>query len=82
MTDECVESMESDGILEKSPSAWGSPMCIVAKARGSPRFCVDDRNTITKFLVRETWSMPDTESHDDTGGGAKIITLCDVQSAY
>ena len=36
----CVESMESDGIIEKSPSAWGSHVCIAAKADGSPRFCV------------------------------------------
>ena len=78
----CVESMESDGIIEKSPSAWGSPVCIVAKANGSPRFCVDYRIAINKFLVREVWSMPDIESHIDTVGGAKFITVCDVQSAY
>ena len=78
----CVESMESDGIIEKSPSAWGSLVCILAKADGSLRFYVDHRNTSNKFLVRETWPMPDIESHIDTVGGAKFITVCDVQSAY
>ena len=34
------------------------------------------------FLVPETWPMPDIESHIDTVGGAKFITVCDVQSAY
>ena len=82
MIDKCVENMESVGIIEKSPSAWGSPVCIVAKADGAPRFCVEYRNTINKFLVRETWPMPDIESHVDTVGGAKFITVCDVQSAY
>ena len=57
-------------------------MCIVAKADGSPRFCVDYRTTINKFLVRETCPMPDIESHIDAIGGAKFITVCDVQSAY
>ena len=82
MNHKCVENMKSVGIIEKSPSAWGLPVCIVAKADGAPRFCVYYRNTINKFLVRETWPMPDIESHIDTVGGAKFITVCDVQSAY
>ena len=69
-------------VIEKRPSEWGSPVCIVAKADGSPRFCVDYRATINRFLVRETWPMPDIESHIDTVGGANFITVCDVQSAY
>ena len=82
MVDKCVEIIESDGVIKKTPSAWGSPVCIVAKADGSQRFCVDYRNTINKFLVQETWPMPDIESHFDTVGGAKFINVCDVQSAY
>ena len=82
MIDNNVENMESDGVIEKSPSAWGSPVCIFTKADGSPLFCVGYRTTINKFLVRETWPMPDIESHIDTVGGAKCITVCDVQSAY
>ena len=57
-------------------------MCIIAKANGSPRFCVDYRTTINKFLVRETWPTPDIESHIDKVGGASFITVCDVQNAY
>ena len=78
----CVESMESDDIVEKTPSAWGSPLCIVAKVDGSPRFSVGYRTTINKFLVRETWPMSDIESHIDTVSGAKFITVCDVQNDY
>ena len=78
----CFHEMEATGIIEKKLSEWGSPVCIVAKADGSPRFCVDDRTTINKFFVRETWTMPDDESHIDTVGGANFITVCNVQSAY
>ena len=74
--------MKSDGIIEKIPSARGLPVCIVAKSDGSPRFCVDYRTTINKFLVRETWYMLDIEYHIDTVGRAKFITICDVQNDY
>ena len=47
---------------------------MVATADGTPRFCVDYRTAINKFLIRETWPMLDTESHIDTVGGAKFIT--------
>ena len=36
--DKYIKSIESDGMIEKTPSAWGSPVCIVAKADGSTRF--------------------------------------------
>ena len=62
--------------------AHGNHPCIVAKADGSPRVCVDYRNTTHKFLVRETWPMPDIKSHIDTVGGAKYITVYDVQWTY
>ena len=55
---------------------------MVAISDGTPRFCVDYRTTINKFLIRETWPMPDIESHINTVGGAKFITECDIQSAY
>ena len=82
MIDKCVENVESVGIVEKKPSEWGSLECIVAKADGSPRFCVDYRTPINKFLVREKWPMPDIESHIDAVDGANFITVCDVQSNY
>ena len=48
----------------------------------SPRFCVDYRNTLNRHIVRKTWPMPNIESHLDAVGGAKFITVADVQSAF
>ena len=76
--DKCIENLQPAGIVEKKLSKWNPPVCVVAKADGSPRFCVDYRTTINKFLVCETWPMPDIESHIDTIGGAKFITECDI----
>ena len=36
--DKCVDDMQAIVIIENRPSQWGSPVCIVAKADGSPRF--------------------------------------------
>ena len=60
----------------------GIACIIVAKADDAPCFCVDYRKTINKFVFRETWPMPDVEPHIDTVGGAKFITVCDVQRDY
>ena len=38
--DKCVDQLEKDGIIEQRPSPWGSAVTIVAKADGTPRFCV------------------------------------------
>ena len=58
-------------IYEERMSAWGSPVTIVTKADGSPKFCVDYCNTLNRHI----------ESHLDAVGGAKFITVADVQSA-
>ena len=59
MIDKYVESMKSDGIIEESPSAWGSPVCIVAKTDVSPRFCVDYRNIIdNSFYEKKRGQWP------------------------
>ena len=82
MIDKCVDDMEATDIIEKKLNEWGSPVCIVAKADGSPRFCSKCRTIINKLLVRETWPMSDIESHIDTVGGAIFITVCGVQYTY
>ena len=58
------------GIIEERASAWNSPVTIVSKAHGSPRFCVDYRDTLNRHLVRKIWPMPNIETH------------LDVQSAF
>ena len=81
MVDKYVESMKFDYIIEKGP-AHGYHPCVWLRKPKYFCVCVDYRNTMSKFLVRETWPRPDIESHIDTVVGAKFVTVCDVQSAY
>ena len=41
----CVQDMLNDDIIEGRSSPWGSPVIIVARKDGRPRFCVDYRST-------------------------------------
>ena len=76
------DPMEQTGIIEQRPSAWGSAVTIVARPDGTPGFCIDYRSTINKKLINKLWPMPNLESHVNTVGEARYITVCDVQNAY
>ena len=77
----CVQGMLNDDKIEKRSSPWGSPVTIVARKDGQPRFCVDYRTIINKHLIRKTWLMANLDNIDMVGG-AKCISVADVQSAY
>ena len=79
---ECVDQLEANGIVEKRASPWSSPTTVVTKRSGEPRFCIDYRGTINKSLVKESWPIPDIESRIDSVGGARFISVLDLQSAY
>ena len=74
--------MEQDGTIEQRPSPWGSAVTFVAKSDGTPRFCVDYRSTININLIQKSRPMPDVESHLDTVGEERYITVCGVQNTY
>ena len=74
--------MLNDDIIEERYSPWGSPVTIVARKDGHPRFCVDYRSTISTHLIRKTWPMANLEDNIGMVGGAKFISVADVQSAY
>ncbi|CAB1102857.1 unnamed protein product [Ectocarpus sp. CCAP 1310/34] len=74
--------MLDDDIIEELPSQWGSPVTLVARKHGKPRFCVDFRITVNKHIIRKTWPLADMESNLDSVGSANFISVANVQSAY
>ena len=68
--------------LSKRAQADGDYLRVLMQKQMDHRVSVSITGLLLKFRVRETWPMPDIESHIDIVGGAKFITVCDVQSAY
>ena len=80
--DKCVEAMVSRGVAEKRSSPWGSPVTIVVRKDGQPRFCVDYRRTLNKLLIRKPWPKATIERNLDSLGAARFLDVADVATAY
>ena len=69
------------GVLEPSVSSWASPLVLITKKDGKPRFCVDYRqlNTVT---VRDAYPLPRIDDTLELLQGAKYFTTLDLASGY
>lgn len=64
--------MLAQGIIEPSISAYGSPIVIVKKTDGTPRFCVDYRR-FNSLTTSEATPMP---------GSATVFSTIDLKTGY
>lgn len=76
-----IESMLKMGIIEKSNSAWNSPIVLVPKSNGEIRMCLDSRklNSVTKV---DTYPMPLIQEILDSLNNAKFLSSIDLKSAF
>jgi len=79
--DDEVEEMLRDGIIEPSTSPWSSPMVIVKKKDGRPRFCIDFRK-VNEVTERDAYPLPQIHATLDKLRGAKYLTTLDLQQGY
>jgi len=79
--DDEVEKMLKNGIIESSASPWGSPVVIVRKKDGQPRFCIDFRK-VNEVTEPDAYPLPQIHATLDKLRGAKYLTTLNLQQGY
>lgn len=78
---EQVDEMLSLDVVEPCESAWSSPVLIVNKKNGQPRFCLDSRklNAVTKC---DAYKLPFVSEILDNLRDAKYLSSIDLSKAF
>ncbi|CAH1229798.1 RTL1 [Branchiostoma lanceolatum] len=72
--------LEND-VIEPSSSPWASPVVLVTKKDGSPRFCVDYRK-LNSVTIPDAHPLPRIDDTLDALAGASYFSTLDMKSAY
>lgn len=78
---EQVDEMLALDVIEPCESAWSSPVLIVTKKNGQPRFCLDSRklNAVTK---KDAYNLPYVSEILDNLRDAKYLSSVDLSKAF
>jgi len=79
--DDEVEEMLRNRIIEPSTSPWSSPVVIVKKRDGRPRFCIDFRK-VNEVSEPDAYPLPQIHATLDKLRGARYLTTLDLQQGY
>ncbi len=76
-----VQRMLRHDIIQPSMSPWASPVTLVTKKDGTPRFCCDLRK-VNDVTVDDKFPLPTTTEIFDQLHGASIFSTMDMRSGY
>jgi hypothetical protein len=76
-----LDKMLAARIIKPAISAYSSPVVIVAKKDGKPRFCVDYR-ALNAIMKPDRWPLPNIEEILDDLQGCRYFSTIDLFSGY
>lgn len=78
---EQVDEMLSLDVVEHCESPWSSPVLVVGKKDGKPRFCLDSRklNSVTK---KDAYNLPYVSEILDNLRDARYLSSVDLSKAF
>lgn len=76
-----VNKLLDSGVITPSNSPWASPVVLVKKSDGSPRFCIDYRrlNSITQ---KDVYPLPRIDDVIERLKGSRLFSKLDLRSGY
>ena len=79
--DEELDRMLAGEIIKRSNSPWASPVVIVTKKDGSPRFCVDFRK-LNQMTRKDAYPIPRIDDTLEALAGSQYFSTMDAFSGY
>lgn len=76
-----LKKMLDKGIISPSTSPWASPVVIVKKRDGSPRFCIDYRS-LNSITQKDVYPLPRIDDVIERLNGSHIFSKLDLRSGY
>ena len=77
----CFQEMEAQGVCQKAPSPWASPLYMVEKKDGTARPCGDYRR-LNNITEPDHYPLPNIADITSYLHGAKIFSKLDMLKGY
>ena len=76
-----LNDMLDQGIIEPASGPWSSPIVLVTKKDGTPRFCIDYRK-FNKVTRKDAHPLPRIDDTLDALAGSKWFSTIDLACGY
>ncbi|EER11975.1 retrovirus polyprotein, putative [Perkinsus marinus ATCC 50983] len=76
-----LDTMEKDGIIQRSTSAYKFPCVYVPKKNGAVRMCIDYRR-LNQVSVIDAYPIPRPDDVQEHLAGARVFSTLDLRSGY